>query len=132
MSPLNFRLMNRTVKKTVAAAVVQLDGEILIIRRAPDQTGGMWEFPGGKIEHEETPQQCIVSELGEELDVESIASEVISTSDYSYSCGVIELVAVMVQPQSLQLKLELHDLFEWVLPRELLSYKPCPCRHSNC
>lgn len=58
------------MKKKVAAAIVHLDGKILITRRAPgEKLAGMWEFPGGKIEHEETPQECIIRELREELGV---------------------------------------------------------------
>ncbi|MEX6501702.1 NUDIX domain-containing protein [Pseudomonas zhanjiangensis] len=51
--------------RQVAAAVVHLDGKILITRRAPGKKlAGMWEFPGGKLEHEETPQTCITREHG--------------------------------------------------------------------
>lgn len=52
------------MKKSVAAAVVYLDGKILMTRIAPGETlAGMWEFTGGKIEPEYTPQVCIIREL---------------------------------------------------------------------
>ena len=115
------------MKRSVAAAVVYLDGKTLITRRAPgEKLAGMWEFPGGKIEHEETPQECIIRELREELGVDSFAGEILTTSNYTYPGGAIELIAVTVQLQSLQLILEVHDLFEWVLPRELLGYNLAP------
>ncbi|KJZ46011.1 (deoxy)nucleoside triphosphate pyrophosphohydrolase [Pseudomonas fluorescens] len=115
------------MKKPVAAAVVHLDGKILITRRAPgEKLAGMWEFPGGKLEHEETPQDCITRELREELGVESVAGEILTSTTYTYPGGTIELIAIMVKLQSTQFTLQVHDLFEWVQPQELLQYGLAP------
>jgi len=115
------------MKKPVAAAVVYLDGKILITRRAPgEKLAGMWEFPGGKLEHEETPQDCITRELREELGVESVAGEILTSTTYTYPGGTIELIAIMVKLQSTQFTLQVHDLFEWVQPQELLQYCLAP------
>ncbi|BCY03523.1 (deoxy)nucleoside triphosphate pyrophosphohydrolase [Stutzerimonas stutzeri] len=111
----------------VAAAVVYRDGNILITRRAPgEKLAGMWEFPGGKLESGESPQSCIVRELREELGVESDAGEILTTSLYTYPGGTIELIAVLVSLRSTALKLQVHDLAEWVLPNELLGYDFAP------
>ncbi|MCP1456114.1 (deoxy)nucleoside triphosphate pyrophosphohydrolase [Pseudomonas kilonensis] len=115
------------MKKPVAAAVVHLDGKILITRRAQGQNlPGLWEFPGGKLEHEESPQECITRELREELGVESVAGEVLTTTTYAYPGGEIELIAISVELQSTQFTLQVHDQFEWVRPRELLRYSLAP------
>ncbi|WLG25993.1 (deoxy)nucleoside triphosphate pyrophosphohydrolase [Pseudomonas lurida] len=115
------------MKKPVAAAVAHLDGKILITRRAPGQNlEGLWEFPGGKLEHEESPQECIIRELREELGVESVAGEVLTTTTYSYPGGEIELIAISVELQSTQFTLQVHDRFEWVRPQELLRYDLAP------
>ncbi|KTC42381.1 NUDIX hydrolase [Pseudomonas sp. ABAC21] len=115
------------MKKPVAAAVVHLDGKILITRRALGQSlAGLWEFPGGKLEHEESPQECITRELREELGVESVAGEILTTTIYAYPGGEIELIAISVELQSTQFTLQVHDRFEWVRPRELLRYKLAP------
>ena len=54
----------------VAAAMFDADGRVLVQRRPPGKHhGGLWEFPGGKIEHGETPEAALVRELGEELGV---------------------------------------------------------------
>lgn len=67
------------MKKSVAAAVFYLDGKILITRRVPgEKLTGMWEFPGDKIEHEETPQEYIIREIREEL------GEILAISNYTY------------------------------------------------
>ncbi|WKC35386.1 (deoxy)nucleoside triphosphate pyrophosphohydrolase [Ectopseudomonas chengduensis] len=113
--------------RQVAAAVIYLAGKILITRRAPgEKLAGMWEFPGGKLEADETPQACIIRELHEELGVESDASEILTTSIYTYPGGTIELIAVVVKLRSTALKLQVHDLAEWVLPNELLGYELAP------
>lgn len=111
----------------VAAAVVYRDGNILITRRAPgEKLAGMWEFPGGKLEPEETPQSCIVRELREELGVESDAGEILTTSVFTYPGGTIELIAVTVSLRSAVLTLNVHDKAEWVAPGDLLGYELAP------
>ncbi|MBV7564167.1 (deoxy)nucleoside triphosphate pyrophosphohydrolase [Pseudomonas sp. sia0905] len=113
--------------RKVAAAVIYLAGKILIARRAPgEKLAGMWEFPGGKLEANETPQACITRELHEELGVESDAGEILTTSIYTYPGGTIELIAVVVELRSTAFKLQVHDLAEWVLPNELLDYDLAP------
>ncbi|CRM40231.1 CTP pyrophosphohydrolase [Pseudomonas sp. 31 E 6] len=115
------------MKKPVAAAVVHLHGKVLITRRAPgEKLAGMWEFPGGKLEQEETPQDGITRELREELGVESVAGEILTSTTYTYPGGTIELIAIMVTLQSTQFTLQVHDLFEWVRPQELLQYDLAP------
>jgi 8-oxo-dGTP diphosphatase len=52
----------------VAAALIDPDGRVLIAKRPPDKAmAGLWEFPGGKVETGETPEQGLIRELAEEL-----------------------------------------------------------------
>jgi len=54
----------------VAAALIDAEGRVLVQQRAPHRSmPGLWEFPGGKIEPEETPEQALVRELAEELGI---------------------------------------------------------------
>ena len=54
----------------VAAALVDADGRVLIAQRPPGKTlAGLWEFPGGKIEADERPEDALIRELREELDI---------------------------------------------------------------
>lgn len=113
--------------RQVAAAVIYQNGKVLLTRRAPgEKLAGMWEFPGGKLEADETPQACIIREIREELGVESDAGEVLTTSQFTYPGGEIELIAVMVSLRSDTLTLHVHDLAEWVQVDDLLSYELAP------
>ncbi|MGC3376540.1 NUDIX domain-containing protein [Pseudomonas aeruginosa] len=84
------------------------------------EISGIWKFPGGKLEADETPQACIVCELREELGVESVAGKILTTSLYTYPGGAVELIAVVVTLRSTALKLQVHDLAKWIPPHELL------------
>lgn len=70
------QIPNRTVSPArsvlvAAAALVDIDGRILIARRPADKSmAGLWEFPGGKVEPGETPEAALVRELKEELDID--------------------------------------------------------------
>ena len=57
--------------KTVTAAILIIDGRILIAkRRLGDRLAEKWEFPGGKIEQGETPEQCLGREMQEEFQIQ--------------------------------------------------------------
>jgi len=69
----------------VTAALVFRDGRLLITQRRPgDHLGGLWEFPGGKIEPGETPEACLRRELEEELGVEVTVGERFAEIAHNY------------------------------------------------
>lgn len=68
----------------VVAAVIQADHKIFATQRGYGEFKGGWEFPGGKIEPGETPQQALVREIKEELDTEIEVGELIETVEYDY------------------------------------------------
>ena len=64
--------MTETRPLQVAAAIIRRPGRVLIARRpADDHLGGFWEFPGGKIEDGESPEECLARELREEFELEA-------------------------------------------------------------
>jgi 8-oxo-dGTP pyrophosphatase MutT (NUDIX family) len=70
---------------TVVAGIIELDGKILIAqRKEDDHLAHKWEFPGGKLEADETPEQCIVRELREELSIQTECETLLGTSIWAY------------------------------------------------
>ena len=64
--------METTLRTLIVAAcaLVDVDGRVLIGKRPAGKTlAGLWEFPGGKVEPDETPEQCLIRELREELGI---------------------------------------------------------------
>src|SRR5579871_5840657 len=69
----------------VSAGLVFRDGKLLITRRhAGAHLGGLWEFPGGKREANETFEGCLARELREELGIEVIVGEVLESLTHAY------------------------------------------------
>ena len=72
----------RTIR--VVAAVIRDGGRIFATARGYGEYKGGWEFPGGKIEPGETPQEALAREIREELDTEIAVGELIDTIEYDY------------------------------------------------
>lgn len=68
----------------VVAAVIRDGDKIFATARGYGEYKGWWEFPGGKIEAGETPQQALTREIREELDTEIRVGELIDTIEYDY------------------------------------------------
>jgi 8-oxo-dGTP diphosphatase len=104
----------------VTAAVIEKDGKILIARRKrSDRMGGKWEFPGGKLNHGETPEQCLRRELKEELNIEAEIGDFICSSKFTYMLMPLELLVYRARYVSGELKALDHDELLWVEPSEL-------------
>ena len=113
--------------KTVTAAIIIRDQKVLLTRRGPsEKLAGYWEFPGGKIEDEETLEDCLRRELSEELGVDAVIGEVVAESEYHYDHGSFLLVGMYASLLSDDLKLTVHDRAEWVPVEDLISYNLAP------
>lgn len=85
----------------VTAAIIRRDGEILITRRPEGKRqGGLWEFPGGKLEGGETPDACLCREIREELDLEIRVDGIFDVIYHRYDWGAILLLAYDCTPLS--------------------------------
>lgn len=111
----------------VAAAVVIQNKTCLITRRSPGQSlAGAWEFPGGKIEPGEIPEQCLVRELQEELSIKVSVGQFIGESRFEYPSGSIVLMAYQADWISGKLTLSVHDAYAWVTEQQLCLYNYPP------
>ena len=76
----------------VTGAVIVRDGAVFAARRSEGKAlAGLWEFPGGKIESGETPEQALARELKEELLVDATVGDHITTTEYEYDFGIVRL-----------------------------------------
>ena len=105
---------------TVAAAVLRRGDQVLVARRASGQRhAGRWEFPGGKLESAETPEQCLVRELREEMNAEIEVGSYIARAVHDYGRGPIEVLAFEAKLLSKELQLTVHDEVRWCRVEEL-------------
>lgn len=107
----------------VIAGIIEREGRILIAQKATEGPfKDKWEFPGGKIKDNETPEECLKRELFEELGIETEVGEFVCSSRYEYSHMSIELCAYKVTCSSGEITLNDHKAAKWVLPSELDRY----------
>ncbi|HET6451610.1 MAG TPA: (deoxy)nucleoside triphosphate pyrophosphohydrolase [Spirochaetia bacterium] len=108
---------------TVTAGILRRDGRVLIARRTPGRhMGRKWEFPGGKIEPGETPEQSLARELDEELGVRAQIGELLCTAAWQGDGLQLDLLVYRVADFDGEPVLREHDALAWVLPAELRSY----------
>jgi 8-oxo-dGTP diphosphatase len=113
--------------KSVTAAIIIKGDSILITRRGPgEKLSGYWEFPGGKIEEGESPQECLERELYEELGVTSKAGKIVAESSYIYEHGAFRIIAILSTIKKDNFTLKSHDKAEWISIDSLLNYKLAP------
>lgn len=108
----------------VGCAIIEKDGKILITQRKPGSfLGGFWEFPGGKLECDETMEQCLVREIREELGIEIRPREFLQTDSYQYPEKIIHLYFYLCDWISgIPQKIDCLD-FRWILPDEMRQFK---------
>ncbi len=108
---------------TVTAAILRRDGKILLARRpSKGLLGGMWEFPGGKVEPGESLEKCVKREIREELGVNIRVGEKFGTYHHAYTHFRITLHAFICElTEGEPTPMEAAEL-SWVLPSELVKY----------
>lgn len=112
----------------VVAALVKKDNKYLIARRiyGDPESQGKWEFPGGKIEANETEEHAVERELKEEFDIVVKAKRYITNSIYEYTARTIDLRLYECDYISGEFKLRDHSEYKFVTKEELKDYDYCP------
>ena len=118
----------RRLLLVAACALVDADGRVLIAQRPEGkQLAGLWEFPGGKVESGELPEETVVRELGEELGIETKVACLAPLTFASHSYDSFNLLMPLFVcrrywgiPQARE-----HQALKWVRPNRLRDY-PMP------
>ena len=105
----------------VAAAIIFRKNEVLVARRRKGlHLEGLWEFPGGKIEPGESPEQCLERELMEELGIQCSIHSFLGESVYAYSKKTVQLLGYRGFFVQGTFRLVDHSEVRWVEVRESL------------
>jgi 8-oxo-dGTP diphosphatase len=112
----------------VACALIDPDGRVLLAQRPPDKAmGGLWEFPGGKVEPGETPEATLIRELAEELGiaVQEACLAPFTFASHAYTDFHLLMPLYVCRrwegtPRALE-----HAALKWVRPKEMGDY-PMP------
>jgi 8-oxo-dGTP diphosphatase len=110
--------------KTVVAAVIERERRVLIGQRRGDDSHPLkWEFPGGKVEENETPEAGLVRELREELDVEAKVDGEITRYTYEYpGRPALLLIFFRVKEWDREPQAIVFEKIEWVERERLPGY----------
>lgn len=104
----------------VVAGIIIKVGKVLIARRAIHKSlPGKWEFPGGKIEENETPEEALERELFEEFGIKTKTGKYIAANKHDYGTFKIKLLTYFSEYIEGDFNLTDHDKIEWVILEEL-------------
>ena len=118
----------RPIVLVAAVALIDADGRVLLAQRPADKAmGGLWEFPGGKVEAGETPEAALIRELREELAIETVTSCLAPLTFASHGYDDFHLLMPLFacrrwqgQPRAIE-----HQALTWARPIRLADY-PMP------
>ena len=108
----------------VVAAVIKAENKqgqpiIFATQRGYGEFKGGWEFPGGKIEPGETPQEALTREIQEELDTKIKVASLIDTIEYDYPTFHLSMDCFLAEIESGNLVLKEHEAARWLTREEL-------------
>lgn len=104
----------------VTAAIIETDGLVLTARSGKGKhVEGYWEFPGGKLERNESPEQCLERELKEEFNVVVSVGPFFFENTHQYEEKIVRLLAYEVAYISGDFNLNDHDKILWLAPKDL-------------
>jgi 8-oxo-dGTP diphosphatase len=118
----------KSILLVAACALIDADGRVLLAQRPPGKTlAGLWEFPGGKVEPGETPEEALIRELREEIGIETKAACLAPLTFASHSYETFHLLMplfVCRRYTGIAVARE-GQVLKWVKPRQMRDY-PMP------
>ena len=119
--------MKKIMKRIeVVAAVIVRDGEVLATRRGYGEWQGWWEFPGGKMEAGESPQDALRREIREELDAEIEVGRLLETVEWDYPSFHLTMHCFICSLVSGSMNLNEHEAAAWLTKENIGSVKWLP------
>lgn len=112
--------------KVVAAIIRDANGRVLCTQRGYGEWKDWWEFPGGKMEAGETPEEALMREIREELSTEIRVDEFLCTVDYDYPTFHLTMHCYLCSLLTGALHLNEHKAARWLEISELGSVKWLP------
>lgn len=104
----------------VVGAVILSDGNVLCARRGPHGAlAGMWEFPGGKVEANETAREALTREISEELQCHVSVKDEVTSTTHEYDFAVITLTTFYCDLVAGTPTLTEHSEVRWLHPSEM-------------
>ena len=126
----------------VVAAVIRKDDKIFATQRGYGEWKDWWEFPGGKMEEGETPEEALVREIREELSTGIHVDEYLCTVEYDYPKFHLTMHCYMCSLLTKTLHLNEHEAAKWLekdeldnvrwLPADLNVIQEIKCRKEKC
>lgn len=118
------KLFMKTIR--VVAAIIIENGKVFATQRGYGEFKDGWEFPGGKIEPDETPEEALVREIKEELDTEVEVLELLDTVEYDYPKFHLSMDCFICNIKSGELVLKEHEAAKWLTQEMLESVEWLP------
>lgn len=112
--------------EVVAAVILDAQGRIFATQRGYGEWKDWWEFPGGKIEPGETPQQALHREIREELAADIVVGKLIRSINYDYPAFHLTMHCFRCAFTNDRLTLLEHEAAKWLKPKELQSVRWLP------
>lgn len=111
----------------VVAALIRKDNKFLICQRPAHKARGLlWEFVGGKVEKGESPQEALIRECREEMNIEVSVGEKFAEVTHEYTDITVRLTLYNCSVLSGEPQLLEHNAIKWITPREIPEYNFCP------
>lgn len=110
----------------VVAAIIIDDGKVFATQRGYGEFKDGWEFPGGKIDAGETPEEALIREIKEELDTEIVVKELLDTVEYDYPKFHLFMDCFICKIKSGELVLKEHEASKWLTKETLDSVEWLP------
>ncbi len=115
----------------VVAGIIYKDNKFLIAQRNFKKSqGGLWEFPGGKVEKNETYEVSLIREIKEEFDAEIQVTEYVGENIHHYPDKDIKLIFYKAKLLSEDIKLLEHENYKWITKDESTNFKFSPADNA--